>query len=142
MRTAEPGRKLIKSYESLRLTSYRDGGGVWTIGWGHTKGVRGGQKITVDQAEAFLVDDLRRAESAINVLVSVPLTQNQFDALVSLAFNIGNGAFKESTLRKRLNAGRYDEAARQFLVWNKDSGKVVRGLVRRRAQEQALFLSA
>lgn len=108
---------------------------------GHTKGVRGGQQITVDQAEAFLIDDLQKAESAINDLVSVPLTQNQFDALVSLAFNIVNGAFQKSTLLKHLNAGRYNEAAEQFLVWTKDNGRVSRGLVRRRVREHALFLS-
>lgn len=140
MNIAKPGLDLIKSYESLSLKAYRDSGGVPTIGWGSTRGVRMGMQISQEQAESRLRDDLYTAESAVNRYVTVPLSQHQFDALVSLTFNIGAGAFQKSTLLRLLNAGRYSDAADQFRRWNKDNGRVLRGLIRRRSAEYDLFV--
>ncbi|MFX5276963.1 lysozyme [Acinetobacter baumannii] len=143
--TSNAGLNLIKGFEGKRLNAYDDGVGVWTIGFGTIKypnGVRvkKGDTCTEQQAETYLKNDLTKFEVAINKLVKVPLTQNQFDALVSLTYNIGSGAFKNSTLLKKLNKGDYQGAADQFLVWNKAGGKVMKGLVRRREAERALFL--
>ena len=118
---------------------------VWTIGIGTTvypngTKVKKGDKCTQEQAMEYLQHDLRSFEKTVNDSVKAPLTQNQFDALVSLAYNIGSTAFKNSTLLKKLNAKDYLGAADQFLVWNKGGGKVLKGLVRRREVERALFL--
>jgi lysozyme len=136
----------IKRWEGLELQSYKDGGGVWTIGYGHTRGVKPNQTITLDQAKALLDDDLKDAENAVNTYVKVPLNQNQYDALVSEVFNIGSGNFRGSTFLKRLNAGDYKGAAEAMTWWNKDQNKngvlvVVQGLVNRREAEKNLFLS-
>lgn len=136
------GLNLVKEFEQLRLTAYRDSGGQLTIGWGSTVGVYAGMRISPAEADARLHNDLRTAVSAVNRYVTVPLTPYQFDALVSLTFNIGVGAFRGSTLLKRLNASRYTEAADQFLRWNKVNGRVSRGLLRRRTAERALFMRA
>lgn len=145
MKTSTNGINLIKSFEGLRLKAYDDGVGVWTIGFGTIKypngiRVKAGDSCTSQQAEDYLRNDLSAFESAVNRLVKAKLTQNQFDALVSLTYNIGSGAFKGSTLLKLLNKGDYQGAADQFLVWNKAGGKVMKGLVRRREAERALFL--
>lgn len=142
MKTSQRGIDLIKSFEGLRLTAYPDpgtGGDPWTIGYGHTKGVKPGMKITENRAEELLRDDLAEFEAALNGLVKVRLCQHQFDALVSLVFNIGPGAFSDSTLLRLLNAGLYDDAALQFVRWNKGGGKVLSGLTRRRMAERKLF---
>ncbi|MHB0805997.1 lysozyme [Stutzerimonas nitrititolerans] len=139
MQTSQRGIDLIKSFEGLRLTAYDDGVGVQTIGYGHTKGVKPGMKITENWAEELLRDDLAEFEAAVNGLVKVRLCQHQFDALVSLVFNIGPGAFSDSTLLRLLNAGLYDDAALQFVRWNKGGGKVLSGLTRRRMAERKLF---
>lgn len=134
-------KQTIKDHEGLKLTAYKDGGGVWTIGYGHTGAdVREGLTIPLSEAERLLTRDLRVAEGHVNRLVQVKLTQNQFDALVSLVYNIGGGAFEASTLLRMLNAGDYEGAASQFPRWNKDNGKVVDGLTNRRAKERELFL--
>lgn len=93
-----------------------------------------------EQAKSYFKHDLAKFEKTVNESVTVPINQNQFDALVSLTYNIGSGAFKNSTLLKKLNKGDYQGAADQFLVWNKAGGKVMKGLVRRREAERALFL--
>lgn len=142
MKTSQRGIDLIKSFEGMRLTAYPDpgtGGDPWTIGYGHTKGVKPGMKITENWAEELLRDDLAEFEAAVNGLVKVRLCQHQFDALVSLVFNIGPGAFSDSTLLRLLNAGLYDDAALQFVRWNKGGGKVLSGLTRRRMAERKLF---
>lgn len=139
MKISENGLKVIKDFEGLRLTSYQCSAGVWTIGFGHTKGVKAGQTITKATADKYLKDDVTAFENVVNKNVKVKLNQNQFDALVSLCFNIGSGAFKKSTLLKRLNEGDYDEASDQFLVWCKAGGNTVRGLLIRREKERALF---
>ena len=142
---SKTGIDLISSFEGIRLNAYDDGVGVWTIGIGTTVypngvKVKKGDKCTLEQAKEYFAHDLKRFESSVNKLVKVPLSQNQFDALVSLTYNIGSGAFNNSTLLKKLNKGDYQGAADQFLVWNKAGGKVLKGLVRRREAERALFL--
>jgi lysozyme len=141
MNTSQQGIELIKKFEGVRYQAYDDGVGIWTIGVGHTKGVVKGDKIDDRQVDEFLRQDLESAEYAVNSLVKVELRQSQFDALVSLVFNIGSGAFASSTLLKMLNKGLYDTAADQFARWNMAGGKVMRGLVTRRAAERLLFLS-
>jgi len=141
MNTSQQGIELIKKFEGVRYHAYDDGVGVWTIGVGHTKGVMPGDKIDDRQVDQFLREDLESAEYAVSRLVKVDLTQNAFDALVSLVFNIGSGAFASSTLLKMLNKGQTQAAADQFLKWTMAGGKVLRGLVTRRAAERVLFLS-
>lgn len=133
---------LIKKWEKLKLVAYLPTpDDVWTIGWGHTMGVKQGDKITKVQAQEFFIQDKQWAEDAVNQRVKVPLTQEQFDALVSLVFNIGANAFSRSTLLKKLNRKDYQGAADQFNVWVKQKGKTLTGLVRRRAEERSYFLS-
>ena len=141
------GINLICSFEGLRLNAYDDGVGVWTIGFGTTiypNGikVKRGDTCTTEQAKAYMAHDLKKFESTVNSAVTVPINQNQFDASVSLTYNIGTGAFKKSTLLKKLNESDYKGAAAQFNVWNKGGGKVVQGLVSRRAVERKLFEKA
>jgi lysozyme len=132
---------LIKKHEGLRLEAYLPTpNDVWTIGYGHTHTAKKGQKITEAQAEELLRRDIAWAEEAVNESVVVPLTQNQFDALVSFVFNVGVGAFSKSTLLRLLNAKDYEGAANQFLRWNKQKGKVLNGLTKRREEERRLFL--
>ena len=139
------GIDLICNFEGLRLNAYDDGVGVWTIGFGTTKypngiRVKKGDTCTLDQAKAYMQNDLKAFEQTVNSAVKVPVNQNQFDALVSLAYNIGSTAFKNSTLVKRLNEGDYKAAANQFDVWVNAGGKRMQGLVNRRTAEKALFL--
>jgi len=144
MRLIHPrGLALIKAWEGLFLTAYRDIGGVWTIGWGHTAGVMKGQDITRLQAEQFLTIDL--ADAAVEVEARAPQsTDDQFDAMVSFTFNEGVGAFRTSTLLRMFKAGNIQGAADQFLVWDKAhvDGQLVfvQGLLNRRKAERALFL--
>lgn len=140
MQISREGIDLIKRHEGVKLKAYLCPAGVWTIGYGSTRNVTEGMKITLRQAEELLLRDLSRFEKAVNRMVQVELNQQQYDALVSLVFNIGDGAFARSTLLKRLNAGKYHEAAEQFTRWNKAGGKVLPGLVKRRAEERELFL--
>lgn len=149
MKTSANGKNLIKQREGVRLTAYTDGAGVWTIGVGHTSAaaapvVKAGMTITAKESDEILARDLAVFERAVNDAVKVKLNQNEFDALLSLAFNIGAGAFKNSTLVKRLNAGDRIGAADQFLVWNKITvnGKKqeLKGLTTRRQAERKQFL--
>ena len=133
------GLDLIKQYEGLRLEAYLCPAGIPTIGYGHTKGVRIGQKITKDQAENFLADDFLEAESAVAKQITVPLKWNQLDALASFVFNLGAGKLLGSTLRKKLNAGDYKGAAEEFDKWVFAGGKKLNGLIARRAAERKLF---
>lgn len=144
MQISNKGRDFIKGFEKLELKAYPDpgtGGKPWTIGWGHTKGVKPGDQITQAQAEAFLREDLAVFEAAVNSAIKRPMTQSQFDAMVSLAFNIGGANFASSTLVKKFNAGDVQGAAAQFPRWKNANGKEMKGLVRRRAAERELFLS-
>lgn len=139
MQISKDGIDLIKQFEGLYLKAYRCPAGVPTIGYGHTAGVAVGQTITQQQADDYLRRDVRQFERAVARLVTVPLTQGQFDALVSFAFNLGEGALAQSTLLRLLNAGDYAGAAAQFDRWVYASGKKLSGLVKRRAAERALF---
>jgi lysozyme len=136
----EEGIDLIQSFESCRLKAYDDGVGVWTIGWGTTKGVKRGMTITQEEADRLFEEDLDQFADGVEALVTTDINNNQFSALVSLAYNIGLRAFGRSTLLKRVNARNFAAAADQFLVWNKGGGKVMRGLTRRRQAERKLFL--
>ncbi|QNY28606.1 lysozyme [Acinetobacter seifertii] len=143
--TSDVGINLITSFEDTRTKAYDDGVGIWTIGIGTTvypngAKVKQGDTCTLEQAKSYFKHDLAKFEKTVNESATVSLTQNQFDALVSLTYNIGSGAFKGSTLLKLLNKGDYQGTADQFLVWNKAGGKVMNGLVRRREAERALFL--
>ena len=145
MHVSPSGIDLICNFEGKRLMAYDDGVGVWTIGFGTTiypNGikVKKGDVCTEAQAKAYMAYDLKKFELAVNNTVNVSLNQNQFDALVSLAYNIGTNAFKNSTLVKMLNAGDYRGAANQFDVWVNAGGKRMQGLVNRRTKEKALFL--
>lgn len=146
MSVSNKGVDLICEFEGKRLAAYDDGVGVWTIGFGTIKypnGVRvkKGDTCTLDQAKEYMRHDLIEFEHTVNSSVKVPLNQNQFDALVSLAYNIGSNAFKSSTLVKKLNTGDYQGAADQFNVWVNAGGKRMQGLVNRRDREKLLFLS-
>ncbi|MDX3740344.1 lysozyme [Pseudomonas sp.] len=140
MRTSQRGLSLIKSFEGLRLQAYQDAVGVWTIGYGTTRGVNAGMKISKEQAERMLLNDVQRFEPEVERLVNVSLSQNQWDALISFTYNLGSANLESSTLLRKLNAGNYTGAADQFPRWNKAGGRVLPGLVRRRAAEQALFM--
>ncbi|PHM50558.1 lysozyme [Xenorhabdus sp. KK7.4] len=144
MEISTKGLECIKQFEGLKLKAYPDpatGGIPWTIGYGHTKGVKKGDMITEQQAEVFLHDDLQSIYATLKQLVRVPLNQGQFDALCSFIFNCGNGNFSGSTLLRKLNQGDYIGAAAEFPRWNKAAGKVMRGLDNRRASERQMFLS-
>lgn len=133
------GIALIKKYEGFRSKAYQDVKGVWTIGYGHTLTAKPGMTITEEQAECLLMRDIREAESAVNLLVMVPLRDNQFSALVSFVFNLGVGSFRRSTLLRRLNAGDYESVPGQLKRWVYAGPKVFEGLKRRRAAEADLW---
>lgn len=139
MRTSQNGINLIKQFEGCKLKAYKCPAGRWTIGYGHTNGVKSGQTITQAKAEEYLKNDLVIYEKGVENVVKVKLNQNQFDALVSFSYNVGLGALRTSTLMKKLNAKDYTGAANEFPRWNKSNGKVLSGLTRRRAAEQKLF---
>lgn len=141
MEISTKGTALIKSFEGYRSSAYRCPAGVWTIGYGTTRGVKPGDKVTKIEAERLLREDLIKFQACVTKSVHVPLTQGQYDALVCLTYNIGEGAFRGSTLLKLLNQGRYEAACRQFDRWTRAGGRVLRGLVRRRDAEQSLFRS-
>lgn len=150
MKTSQNGYELIKAFEGLHkvksdgmVRAYRCPAGKWTIGWGHTKSVKSGMTATPAECEEFLRLDVEDVEYTVNKKVNVPITQNQFDALVSFVFNVGAGNFERSTLLRKLNTEDYDGAAAQFVRWNKArvEGELVTlsGLTRRRTAEAALF---
>lgn len=144
MKTSEKGLQFIRREEGERLTAYADVIGVWTIGVGHTGKVDGkpvakGMVISADKSRELLSADLSKFESAISRLVKVPLKQYEFDALVSLVFNIGETNFARSTLLKMLNANDFKGAAEQFLAWKNAGGRPVQGLLNRRKREKDMF---
>jgi lysozyme len=143
MSYGERGMALTEQFEGLKLAAYQDSVGVWTIGYGHTGAdVRPGLTITLQQASDLLLKDVGSAVATVNKLVSVALTQNQFDALVDFVYNVGAGNFGSSTLLKDVNAHNYAAAAEQFLRWDKAGGMELPGLLKRRQAERALFLQA
>lgn len=143
MKLGEKGAALIKSFEKCVLRAYLPtADDVPTIGYGHTKGVQMGDTCTQEQADAWFLEDVAWAEECVTKAVTSQLTQNEFDALVSLCFNIGCGNFGKSTLVKLLNSGDYDAASLEFRRWDKQRGTVLAGLTRRRAAEERLFETA
>jgi lysozyme len=138
-RTNTAGIALIKDYEGLHLTPYLCPAKVWTIGYGHSRTVRSGMKITPEQADQLLDDDLRLVERAVQRLVTVPLNDNQFSALVSFAFNVGITNFENSTLLALLNRGWYEQVPAQLTRWDRAGGEPLGGLARRRAAEARLW---
>lgn len=136
---SEMAVEIIKHFEGLRLDAYLDSVGVPTIGYGSTLGVKMGDYITEPEAEALLVHDMTRFVTGVNGLLRVPVTQAQFDALVSFSFNLGVGALGRSTLLKKLNMGDYDGAQKEFGKWVYAGGNKLAGLVTRRNAEAALF---
>lgn len=135
MKTSKNGIELIKSFEGCRLTAYKCPAGVWTIGYGHTSGVKEGQRISQEQADLYLALDLEKYEGYVEA-ANLQLNQNQFDALVSFAYNCGYGNLK-TLIRNRTLA----QIAEALLLYNKANGKVLSGLVRRRQAEHDLFVS-
>lgn len=141
MNASDEGIELIKQFEGFRAKAYRCPAGIPTIGYGHTGGVSMDDEIAEDEAESLLESDLKRFERGVSRLVGVPLSQGQFDALVSFTFNLGGGALQRSTLRQKLNRGDYEGAAREFPKWCRAGGVRLAGLLRRRQAEMEMFLS-
>ncbi len=139
LKTSQEGISLIKKFEGCELTAYQCSAGVWTIGYGHTKGVEKGMTISKESAEEMLVEELHEYENYINDNVTASLSQNQFDAMVSWVYNLGPANLKASTLLKVLNAGDYDGVPAQIKRWNKAGGQTLDGLIRRREAEALLF---
>ena len=141
MEISEKGIDLIKEFEGLELVSYLCPAKVWTIGYGHIKGVEEGMEWTEEQAEEALKEEVIGYCRFVEEYVKVPLNQNQFDALVSWTYNLGPTSLKNSTMLKVLNEGNYDQVPEQIKRWNKARGQVLNGLVRRRDAEAELFVS-
>ena len=140
-RYSPDGIAITEGFEALRLNSYPDSGGVWTIGYGHTgKDVKPGMSVSLAQAIALLTADVSSAEAAVCRGVLVDITQHEFDALVDFAFNDGCVAFLHSTLLRKLNAGDFVGAADELLRWINVDGRKSAGLLRRRTAERALFM--
>lgn len=147
MKTSAAGLNIIKKWEGLSLTAYPDpatNGEPYTIGYGHTSAagdpkVRPGMRITAKEATAILQSDLKKVESDVEALLKRKPTQAQFDAMVSLAYNIGIGNFKKSSVLRKFNAGDYAGAADAFMLFVKANGKVMKGLLNRRSEERDLF---
>ncbi|WP_455478943.1 lysozyme [Bartonella sp. B23] len=141
---SKEGLMLIKQWEGLRLQSYQDAIGVWTIGYGHTNAageplVRKGMSITEKEAETILCQDLKQFENTVEQAVAVPLTDEQFSALVSFCYNVGATAFCNSTLLKKLNNSDYESVPTELQRWTKAGGQCLEGLVNRRAAESGLW---
>jgi len=139
MRISDEGISLIRHFEGCYLEAYLCPANVWTIGYGHTKGVKEGDVIDQEAAEALLIEDLEEFEGYVNKLVEIALKQNEFDALVSWTFNLGPANLKESTLLNRINYGPLSDVPTQIQRWNRAGGQVLAGLVKRRAAESALW---
>ena len=139
MKISAEGLALIKKFEGCELAAYQDAVGVWTIGYGHIKGVKEGMTITKQQAEEMLLEELVEYENYVLEAVNHQLDQCMFDALVSWTYNLGPSNLNSSTMLKVLNAGDYDAVPEQIKRWNKAGGKVLQGLVRRREAEALLF---
>lgn len=138
-KASQAGIDLVKHFEGCRLSAYQDARGIWTIGYGHTAGVRKGNKCTQAQADKWLAEDLAAACAVVEDRVTVPITQNQLDALASFVFNVGAYAFLTSTLRKKLNAKDVTGAAAEFDRWTHVRSQQPAGLIARRKAERELF---
>lgn len=141
MKISPKGVSIVKQFEGCRLDAYKCPAGIWTIGYGHTgKDVSPGMQIAQTEADRLLAADLVRFEDGVNAL-GLTLTQGQFDALVSFAFNLGLSSLRKSTLLKKLKAGDVAGAGEEFLKWTKAGGRVLTGLALRRAAERERFLA-
>lgn len=141
MKVSDRGLQLVKRFEGLRLQSYRDPAGIWTIGYGTTGAdVKPGMTITMTEAEARLRADVDRFERAVETMAGTTLSQGEFDALVSFCYNVGVGAFSNSTLLRELRAGNRLRAAQEFVKWIHAGGTPLLGLLRRRLAEATLFV--
>ena len=136
-----PSLELIKTFEGLRLEAYLCPANIWTIGYGHTKTARKGMKITNAEAEELLTGDIAWVKSCVDTAVKTELNANQVAAVYSFIYNVGAGAFRSSTLLRKLNQDDHTGATDEFKRWNKGGGKVLAGLTRRRAAEAKLFRS-
>lgn len=134
-------KQKIREEENFSETAYICPAGKWTVGYGQTKGVTENSRMTREEAEADLDRTVREVAAQIEKLVKVPLTDNQFNALVLFVYNAGAGNFASSTLLRKLNEGKYEEAAEEFPRWVYANGKVSRGLINRRAREREMFLT-
>ncbi len=132
---------LVKEFEGLRLEAYLCPAGIPTIGYGHTGGVRLGERITKEQADQLLTKDLTKIALALKAAVKVPVTEGQYRALMSFAYNVGAKAARDSTMLKYLNQGSVDAAGREFGRWIYANGRRLEGLVNRRKRETEVFLS-
>ena len=139
MNISQEGLSLIKKFEGCELEAYKCAAGVWTIGYGSTKGVKEGDTVSQEEADKLLLHEMEEYEGYINDMVNVNLEQNQFYAMVSWVFNLGPANLKASTLLKVLNAKDYEGVPAQIKRWNKAGGKVLQGLIRRREAESLLF---
>lgn len=135
------GLALMKAFEGCELKAYKDQAGVWTIGYGHTKDVVPGMVITQEEAEEYFKEDLLDFEEGVSDLLTIEVTDNQFSALVSFAYNLGLGSLKKSHLLSFLNQGMAEKAATQFVKWDLVNGIPDKGILRRREAERDLFLS-
>ena len=131
---------IVKKFEGCELKAYQCSAGVWTIGYGHTWGIKSTDTITQEQAETYLVGDLMAFKHKLMPLVSVKITENQFFALIDFIYNLGEGNFSSSTLRKKLNKGDFLGAAEEFPKWCRCKGEILNGLKKRREFERELFL--
>jgi lysozyme len=141
MQYSKTGAQLTESFEGCKLVAYQDSVGRWTIGFGHVAGVQAGDTCTQAEAELWLQQDMAWAVNCVNALVTVPLTQGEFDALVDFSFNLGYGSLQHSTLLQLINKGEFAQAAAEFAKWDHVGGQVVAGLLRRRNAEEAEFTS-
>ena len=139
MKISQEGISLIKKFEGCEYNSYKCAADVLTIGYGHTKDVKEGDLVTQQEAENLLTKDLEEFEESVIEAVDMPMSQHQFDALVSWTFNLGPNNLKSSSMLKVLNSGNYEDVPEQIKRWNKAGGKVLDGLIRRREAEALLF---
>jgi lysozyme len=139
MNISQEGISLIKKFEGCELEAYKCAAGVWTIGYGHTKDVKEGDSILKEDAESMLMHELQKYCNDVDIAVKVDLKQNEFDALVSWTYNLGLTNLNSSTMLKVLNEGKHDEVPAQMKRWNKASGQVKQGLIRRREAEALMF---
>ena len=140
MNISKEGLSLIKKFEGCELEAYLCPAGVWTIGYGHTKDVKEGDKINKDEADYLLQEEMIEYESYINDFVEVPLNQNQFDALCSWVYNLGPTNLKNSTMLRVLNEEKYADVPQEIKRWNKAGGEVLDGLIKRREAEAKMFV--
>jgi len=139
MKISEDGLELIKKFEGCETSAYQDSVGVWTIGFGHTKGVEEGQTCSIEDAESMLADEMDEYEGYINNMVKVDLQQHEFDSLVAWVYNLGPTNLSESTMLKVLNGGQFDRVPDEMNRWTRAGGEILEGLVRRRQAESLMF---